>query len=620
MSKQIFELTPVRRSGKGRTSPLQLAFHRVAVVSLPFYTQYTACLPAMLLREITKAHGAEADLFAGHIEFALEFIRSQRDHDVYKDLTHEASFADLCLLPLLRGWDETDMRAGLDAYADRISAPDREFRDRLGAAFDSYLDALVERLHGYDVIALTATHFQLVPSLLLAERLKSRYGSTGPKVVLGGYLASIENARLLLEQHQDVDVIVYGEGEDVWPRVMRALEQGRRKVVRGSAASFRNFFPKHDDLLRQVARVPWLKGRFAATLEISRGCYWDKCDFCNFNAAYDAVFKAHAAERTLAEMDRLEREFGQRKFQFTDTAIPRTLTRHLIQQDLRRDWDVFLEIRPDFDYYEYEALQRLGTIRVQIGIESIVESHLDRMNKNSTVGDNVRALLICQQLDIAPTWGLLINHPNETVEELDATLERMRAWRHLPPPKYASFCELRVGSALDQQRDEILSAPVYPCPAYALLLPLRPECADFVPVESSDQPADPERVSRLKLIQREIDAWQADYDAGSRLLGRLTESGLVEISDRRRPGHEQIDLLNEHASAVIRTMANGALTVEEITALVSCSTSAAQQLCSELVDAGYAFWSVQRRSARPVLEGLVGGLIAAAAPLPERVS
>ena len=619
MSKQMFELTPIQRPTNARTSPQQLAFHKVAVVSLPFYTQYTACLPAMLLREITKAHGAAADLFAGHIEFALEFVRSQRDHDTYKHLTHEASFADLCLLPLMRGWNEEELRAGLDAYAERISAPDREFRDRLGAAFSAYLDSLVERLHGYDVVALTATHFQLIPSLLLAERVKSRYGTASPKIVLGGYLASPENAQLLLERHPGVDVIVYGEGEDVWPRVMRALEQGRRKVVRGSAASFRNYFPQHDDILRQVSRVPWLKERFSATLEISRGCYWDKCDFCNFNAAYDVVFKAHAPERTLAEMDRLEREFGQRKFQFTDTAIPRTLTRHLIRHDVRRDWDVFLEIRPDFDYHEYEALQRLGTVQVQVGIESIVESHLARMNKNSTVGDNVRALLICQQLGIAPTWGLLINHPNETVQELDATLERMRAWHHLPPPRYASFCELRVGSALDQQRDDILSAPVYPCPAYALLLPLRPECADFVPVESSDRPVDPERVARLKLIQREVDVWQANYAAGSRLLGRLTDDGVVEIADRRL-GQDRREVLGEVASMVLRTVANGGLSLAEIAALVPCSPRQAEGICGELVDAGYAFWSVQRRSGEPVLEGLVGELIAVTASQPTGVS
>jgi len=212
---------------------------RVAVVSLPFYTQYASCLPALLVKEVAEASGDRADVLFSHIQFALNFIRSQEDHHSYKRLTHEAHLADLALIPLLSGWQEPYMRDELEAYASSIDAPGRGFRDRLGAAMHGHLDRMARELGVYDVVAITATHYQLVPSLLLAQYLDRRYGNDRPRIVLGGYLASPAVAGDLAQAHPELDVVVYGEVEDVWPTVTERLEGGKRGVVRGRARSFR---------------------------------------------------------------------------------------------------------------------------------------------------------------------------------------------------------------------------------------------------------------------------------------------------------------------------------------------------------------------------------------------
>ncbi|MFD0392282.1 hypothetical protein ACFQ3Z_03755 [Streptomyces nogalater] len=95
------------------------------------------------------------------------------------------------------------------------------------------------------------------------------------------------------------------------------------------AHTFKEGYAEQSALVAAGTRGPWLRDRLVVSLELSRGCYWDRCDFCNFNDAYDARFKMHDPARVLAEMAHLARTYGQRRFQFLDTALPPRLTRAL---------------------------------------------------------------------------------------------------------------------------------------------------------------------------------------------------------------------------------------------------------------------------------------------------
>lgn len=576
----------------------------VAVVAMPFYTQYSACLPAMLLREIIEAAGDTARVVYSHIDFPLRFIRDQADHDLYKRFGHEGYLADLVLLPLFERWD-AGMTSEVDAFAARIDAPDESFRRRFRTAFDAHLQAVAESLAGTAVVALTATHYQLVPSLLLAERLRQLYGDERPRTVLGGYFGSVENAEGVLAAHPEIDCVVFGEAEDVWPRVRAALDSRERRILRGGARAFTSYLPRHDDLLDRIAAVPWFAQRFQATFELSRGCYWDKCDFCNFNASYDAVFKSHRPTTVLAEMDRLDRTYGQKRFQFTDTAVPKKLSRALRDEHEARDWSVFMELRPDFDYDDFAVLARLGTLRAQIGIESLVESHLARMNKNATVGDNVRTLLICQQLRVAPTWGFLLEHPEETVAELEQTLERARNWTHLPPPKYISRCEIRAGSLLSE--GHAYASPQTWCAPYELILVSSEKAYDLIPYPPTLPPEAAERQALQTAINDAVSAWRAAYVAGARLVGTRAETGRLRIEDSRG-GTPRTRVLDPYPGAALLAAAESGTTVAAFAASAALAEPDAAAVIEDLVGEGLGFWSRSRRGDEPVFEGLVGGL------------
>jgi Ni,Fe-hydrogenase III small subunit len=482
---------------------------RTAVVSLPFFTPFSSCYPALLLGSIAETGGVQADVVHAYVDFPRRFWKTDGDVAAYKSLTHNPFVADACLLPLLDQW-ETGRSPELERFASACGAPPPAFRSRLRAAFSRYLDELCDRLAGYDVVALTATHYQLVPSLLLAERLK-RLGPSAPRVILGGYLSSPETAALLLEHHRALDAVVFGEAEAGWAPALDAVQSGERALIRGGGSGFGAVIPDHGPFLEDVSRVPWLASRLQVSLEVSRGCYWDKCDFCNFNVGYEGRFKSFPPETVLAEMDRLRSLYGQRRFQFLDTALPRRFARWLRQHDVVRDFEVFCEIRPDFASDDLEALTRLGRVRVQLGVETLVESHLARMNKNCTVADNVRALLDCERFGIPATWGVFVGHPGETARELEQLLERTRSWRHLPAPKYVTECEVRAGSRLWEQRDELGLEPSFPWRAFDVVLPPVVEASEFVPVAVRVPGRGPRNNQLIADIRCSVQEWQQEW-------------------------------------------------------------------------------------------------------------
>ena len=63
------------------------------------------------------------------------------------------------------------------------------------------------------VLAITATHYQLVASLWLAQRVRAEVPHI--KIVLGGYLGSLDTCRDLLDRNPALDTTAFGAGDDV---------------------------------------------------------------------------------------------------------------------------------------------------------------------------------------------------------------------------------------------------------------------------------------------------------------------------------------------------------------------------------------------------------------------
>lgn len=499
-------LTPVARTAPAAT---------VAVVSLPFFTPFATCYPAVLITRRLRQLGCRARFLPAHMEF-YAYARSRGlPESAYKLFTNRHFTADVALLPL---WSVPTAAQ----RAERAELARTEFlagavaETRLRDLFDAYLDRLAERVVGSEVLCLTSTHFQLLPSLLLARRVARVARDRGvprPRVVLGGYFGSYQVARDVLALHEEVDVVVYGEAEDVLGDAVHHALGGRRRIVAGRAHTFKDGYAEQSALVEAGLRRPWLRDRLVVSMELSRGCYWDQCDFCNFNDSYDARFKMHDPARVLAEMAHLARTYGQRRFQFLDTALPPRLTRAVTDSGECHDYQVFCEIRPDFGRERLHRLSTLGQVTVQLGIETLLEDHLGLMNKRQTVEEGVRMLYAARDFGMHSVWGVMIGHPKETPDHRRRLLGEIRAHRGagLPAPKYLTECELRPGSGLWDERKELGLTVEFPWRMFDSVLSPREHACSLIPSRVHGMPfEDPGYRADRRAISEELTAWQRE--------------------------------------------------------------------------------------------------------------
>jgi hypothetical protein len=511
----------------------------VWLVSLPFYSAFASCYQIELLGALLRERGYDARTIHANYEFGA-LMEQQRELHLYKKLTSVRYFGDY--LYLARRYHERaaqimDEMRRVVPESDNYSLAQYKTFYRVINHIHSRLLERAERERPA-VVGLSATHYQLVPSLLLAHQLRRRLPET--KIVLGGYLSSQATARDLLRLHEELDWIVYGEAEVVLPELLDDLLAGRgeaRGVRIGERARVSTTLPDYGPFIEAGPAQRDHTRYVAFNFELSRGCYWDKCNFCNFNATYGS-FRKFDSEPVVEELDRLNREFGARRFQFLDTSLPPRFADYLIrEQVVRPDYDIFCELMIDFDRQRLAALRDFGVHRVQVGIESFSSDHLRAMVKNADLFDNVQFLRDCRDLDIEPVYGLMVNVPNETLAHLEEMLVRMRQLRHLPPPKYVSDFDARPESPAFRERERYACSVTFVPGIFDAVLPqvdhnceLRPSRVDFG-LEGGER-----RRALLVEIEAEMNRWRAAWkQTRPRLCLEDGPEGPRVIDERRSP-------------------------------------------------------------------------------------
>ena len=158
----------------------------------------------------------------------------------------------------------------------------------------------------YHVVGFTSTFDQNVASLSLAKLIKDLYPSV--KIVFGGANYDGEMGLEHLRAFPWIDYVVVGEGEDVFPSLVKQILEGREDRVppgvayrqdgrvrfEPNAKLFSEFQrmgpPDYDDYYQQLGELEAgpSKGLDRILLyEGSRGCWWGEkhhCTFCGLNA------------------------------------------------------------------------------------------------------------------------------------------------------------------------------------------------------------------------------------------------------------------------------------------------------------------------------------------------
>jgi len=312
----------------------------------------------------------------------------------------------------------------------------------------------------FDIIGFTLNYGQLLPSLAIAKKIKEL--DPEKTIIFGGSRTAGTLGVNVLNAFDYVDGIVSGDGEDALLRLALNQEYSSipRFIYRKNGAAYwnksdavvdLNTLPilNYDEFYQELAAVsPDIQQYFhyhgRLPVEITRGCWWNHCTFCNLNIQ-QGCYREKSNSRILQEIRWLSERYRVTEFQLIGNTLPKTEYRTLFEKlkNLGRDYSFFVEARAgELTSQDYTLMKEAGFSTIQTGIESFSKHYLRKMNKGVRVIDNIAALKFCRENEIKNTYNLLIRYPNEEPEDFKETktvVQQLKAYLDAP-----QLCELRV--------------------------------------------------------------------------------------------------------------------------------------------------------------------------------
>ncbi len=173
-------------------------------------------------------------------------------------------------------------------------------------------------------------------------------------------------------------------------------------------------------------------------IEISRGCRWNRCNFCALNWGY--LYRQQDFDKIINQLRELYVKYKVKKFFFVDNDI--------VGKDIRK-FEAFLdslinlsnELEIDFDFHAdilhlgfnkkiIKKLSLAGFKSVQVGYEAVSDSMLKKLNKSTTFADNILFVKFAQKFDVDLTiTGLIIGIPQENRDDVKVSTNNLHYLR-----------------------------------------------------------------------------------------------------------------------------------------------------------------------------------------------
>jgi anaerobic magnesium-protoporphyrin IX monomethyl ester cyclase len=302
----------------------------------------------------------------------------------------------------------------------------------------------IDAIHSYinaDIVGISDWFSNHNNAIDIAKRIKEINPDT--VIVIGGPNASNLGERILLN-HQFVDYVVYGDGEEAIEGIVKGLfldsipnlwyrpENNRVKFTFKKAFNINSTGPYTLDhlfdfnLKKYNSRLSSYSHDLSlAPMPISsiRGCIKAKksgpCSFCSINS--DAKIEIKTAENFWEQIVFLNSKYGINKFFETgDSFVVGNYPEHLLA--LKPKYlDIHLRIYANIDTLSHEKiniLAKIGVKEIFVGIENIDNEVLSHSNKSNNRIQLAKALQEIEKHGISPFLSFILGLPGETEASL----------------------------------------------------------------------------------------------------------------------------------------------------------------------------------------------------------
>jgi radical SAM superfamily enzyme YgiQ (UPF0313 family) len=186
----------------------------------------------------------------------------------------------------------------------------------------------------------------------------------------------------------------------------------------------------------EVQKYFQLYGRLP--IEISRGCWWNKCTFCNLNLQHKS-YREKSIDKIIEEIEFLSSRYKILNFHLIGNTLPKNNFKDLLEdiKKIGKDFSFFVETRAgDLKGSDYKLLKEAGFSVIQTGIEAVSKNYLKKMNKGVRVIDNIASLKFCKENKIRNDYNLIYNYPNEEETDFEESKKNIQLlMKFLDPPQ-----------------------------------------------------------------------------------------------------------------------------------------------------------------------------------------
>ncbi len=309
----------------------------------------------------------------------------------------------------------------------------------------------------YKLVGFTSTFDQNVASLTLAKLIKDLYPHV--KIVFGGANYDGEMGMEYFRAFPFIDYVVVGEGEEVFPQLVRHVLDGKPDAVPNGVifreqdrirftpnpALFADFArtgpPDYDDYYHLLAELGDAAQGLDRILlyEGSRGCWWGEkhhCTFCGLNAQ-SMKFRAKSPDQAAREMTALSSRYDTTRFRLVDNIIDMKYVENLfgLFAAAHCDLDVFIETKSNLQKSQIRTLAVGGVKCMQPGLESLSLTQLKAMDKGVTPMQNIVCLKWSGYYRVAVSWNILLGFPGETNDDYRRQIDLLPSLFHLQAPE-----------------------------------------------------------------------------------------------------------------------------------------------------------------------------------------
>jgi len=509
---------------------------RIALISTPWPFFNRPSIQLGTLKAFLHRHSPEVKLDAHHLYLN---VAESLGYDLYSRISKRTWLSE----PLYAALLYPEMRGRIRRFWQRHSAGLPFSRD-FGQILERLQETTERLLHGkdwqaYGLAGFTICFGQMTSTLYFIHRIKESAPSL--MVVVGGPACAGELGRSLLHAHPEIDFAVSGEGELPLLHLGRWLSESSGKgepeiipglLLRGREAHNKgrsSQVPGLDDLPVPDYRDYFVDLRLLSPgrrfipklpMEISRGCWWRRgtaggkgkgCAFCNLNLQWKG-YRAKTRQRVVRELEELVETYQVLSISFMDNLLPAAdiegLFRGIAHQG--RDLSLFAEIRATTSREELAAMGRAGMGEVQVGIEALSNSLLKKINKGTTVADNLEIMKNCEASGMPRlTSNLILGFPGSGLTEVEETLATLDFVLPFRPLKGLPFW-LGYGSPVWQDPGAYLIKRVRNHPYYAHFIP--PGILKELVLTLQGYQGGVRRQQRLwRRVKNKIDRWREAY-------------------------------------------------------------------------------------------------------------